>query len=380
MLTLVVAATVTYLLTPVARRIALRWGAMTAVRDRDVHAIPTPRLGGIAMLAGFAAGLLVATQMPFLGPRLSDGRQTVALLSGAVLICALGVADDKWELDALTKLAGQVLAAGVMVLGGVQMLYLPIGSLGGSDDDFPKTFVLGPVEGAVLTIALVVITVNAVNFVDGLDGLAAGIVAIAAAAFFIFSYILTVNGSLVRATTSGVVAAALVGVCVGFLPHNFSPARVFMGDSGSMLLGLLLGSSTFTLTGNVGPYSVTTDLTPTLLPLALPLAAMALPFLDVMLAIVRRTAAGRSPFAPDKQHLHHLLLERGHSHARAVLVMYLWSAVISFGATAWAFLSFQGFAVSLTAVVVVALVVTMNIPRLRRGEGTFTGLRRGVRR
>jgi UDP-GlcNAc:undecaprenyl-phosphate GlcNAc-1-phosphate transferase len=380
MLTLVVAATVTYLLTPVARRIALRWGAMTAVRDRDVHAIPTPRLGGIAMLAGFAAGLLVATQMPFLGPRLSDGRQTVALLSGAVLICALGVADDKWELDALTKLAGQVLAAGVMVLGGVQMLYLPIGSLGGSDDDFPKTFVLGPVEGAVLTIALVVITVNAVNFVDGLDGLAAGIVAIAAAAFFIFSYILTVNGSLVRATTSGVVAAALVGVCVGFLPHNFSPARVFMGDSGSMLLGLLLASTTITLTGNVGPNSVSTDLTPTLLPLALPLAAMALPFLDVMLAIVRRTAAGRSPFAPDKQHLHHRLLERGHSHARAVLVMYLWSAVISFGATAWAFLSFQGFAVSLTAVVVVALVVTVNIPRLRRGEGTFTGLRRGVRR
>jgi len=380
MLTLVVAATVTYLLTPVARRIALRWGAMTAVRDRDVHAIPTPRLGGVAMLAGFAAGLLVATQMPFLGPRLSDGRQTIALLTGAVLICALGVADDKWELDALTKLAGQVLAAGVMVLGGVQMLYLPIGSLGGSDDDFPKTFVLGPVEGAVLTIALVVITVNAVNFVDGLDGLAAGVVAIAAAAFFVFSYILTVNGSLVRATTSGVVAAALVGVCVGFLPHNFSPARVFMGDSGSMLLGLLLASTTITLTGNVGPNSVTTDLTPTLLPLALPLAAMALPFLDVLLAIVRRTAAGRSPFAPDKQHLHHRLLERGHSHARAVLVMYLWSAVIAFGATAWAFLSFRGFALSLSAVVVVALVLTMNIPRLRRGEGTFTGLRRGVRR
>jgi UDP-GlcNAc:undecaprenyl-phosphate/decaprenyl-phosphate GlcNAc-1-phosphate transferase len=381
MLTLVVAATVTYLLTPVARRIALRWGAMTAVRDRDVHAIPTPRLGGIAMLAGFAAGLLVATQMPFLGPRLSDGRQTIALLAGAALICALGVADDKWELDALTKLAGQVLAAGVMVIGGVQMLCLPIGTLGGeSADGFPKTFILGPVEGAVLTIALVVITVNAVNFVDGLDGLAAGIVAIAAAAFFIFSYILTVNGSLVRATTSGVVAAALVGVCVGFLPHNFSPARVFMGDSGSMLLGLLLASTTITLTGSVGPNAVTTDLTPVLLPLALPLSAMALPFLDVLLAIVRRTVAGRSPFAPDKQHLHHRLLERGHSHARAVLVMYVWSAVISFGATAWAFLPAGAFALSLAGVAVVAFVATMNIPRLRRAEGTFTGLRRGARR
>ena len=252
LLTLVVAATVTYLLTPVARRIALRWGAMTPVRDRDVHAIPTPRLGGIAMLAGFGAGMLVATQMPFLGPRLGDNRQTMALMAGAVLICLLGVADDKWELDALTKLAGQVLAAGVMVLGGIQMLYLPIGNLGGeSADGVSNAFVLGPVEGTVLTIVLVVVTVNAVNFVDGLDGLAAGIVGIAASSFFVFSYILTVNESLTRATLPGVIAAALIGVCLGFLPHNFSPARIFMGDSGSMLIGLLLASTTITLTGTV---------------------------------------------------------------------------------------------------------------------------------
>jgi UDP-GlcNAc:undecaprenyl-phosphate GlcNAc-1-phosphate transferase len=381
MLTLVVAAAVTYLLTPVARRIALRWGAMTQVRDRDVHAIPTPRLGGLAMLGGFGAALLVASQLPFLGPRLHDGRQTLALLSGAVLICLLGIADDRWELDALTKLAGQVLAAGVMVIGGVQMLFLPIGSLGGqSPDGAPKTFILGPVEGTVLTIVLVVVTVNAVNFVDGLDGLAAGIVAIASSGFFVFSYILTVNESLTRATTPGVVAAALIGVCVGFLPHNFSPARVFMGDSGSMLIGLLLASTTITLTGTLGPNAVDTSLVPALLPLVLPFAVMALPFLDVLLAIVRRTVAGRSPFAPDKQHLHHRLLERGHSHARAVLVMYLWSAVIAFGATAVVFLQPTTLLISLGAICVVAVVVTMNIPRLRRAEGTFTGLRRGVRR
>jgi UDP-GlcNAc:undecaprenyl-phosphate GlcNAc-1-phosphate transferase len=382
MLTLVVAATVTYLLTPVARRIALRWGALTQVRDRDVHAIPTPRLGGIAMLGGFGAGLLVATQMPFLGPRLSDGRQALALLSGAVLITLLGVADDRWELDALTKLAGQVLAAGVMVIGGIQMLYLPLGAWGGaSTDGIPNSFVLGPVEGTVLTIVLVVVTVNAVNFVDGLDGLAAGIVAIAAASFFVFSYKLTVSDSLTRATLPGVVAAALVGVCVGFLPHNFSPARVFMGDSGSMLLGLLLASTTITLTGTVAPNAVDTSLVPALLPLVLPVAVMALPFLDVLLAIIRRTVAGRSPFAPDKQHLHHRLLERGHSHARAVLVMYLWSAVIAFGVTALAFdLSTTTLVVSLVVVVAVAVLVTMNIPRLRRSEGTFTGLRRGSRR
>jgi UDP-GlcNAc:undecaprenyl-phosphate GlcNAc-1-phosphate transferase len=376
LLTAVVAAAVTYLLTPVARRIALRWGAMTPVRDRDVHAIPTPRLGGVAMMCGFGAALLVSNSLPFLGPRL-NGRDIVAVLSGAILICLLGVADDRWELDAVTKLAGQVLAAGVMVLQGVQMLFLPFGGLvGGSPGDAPGALVLGPPEGAVLTILVIVVTINAVNFVDGLDGLAAGIVAIAASAFFAFSYLLTVQEGLLRATTAGVVAAALVGVCVGFLPHNFSPARVFMGDSGSMLIGLLLATTTITLTGSVNPNDVGTDIAPALVPLLLPLAVMVVPFLDMLLAIVRRTAAGRSPFTPDKQHLHHRLLERGHSHARAVLVMYLWSAVLAFGGVAVRFLSTVALVASLVGVSLAALLLTMNLPRLRRAEGTFTGLRR----
>ena len=378
LLTAVVAAAVTYLLTPVVRRIALRWGAMTPVRDRDVHAIPTPRLGGVAMMGGFAAALMVANSLPFLGPRLQDG-DIVAVLSGALLICLLGVADDRWELDAVTKLAGQVLAAGVMVLQGVQMLFLPLGGLApGPPDDIPGAVVLGPLEGSVLTILLIVVTMNAVNFVDGLDGLAAGIVAIAATSFFAFSYLLTVEEGLLRATTAGIVAAALAGVCVGFLPHNFSPARVFMGDSGSMLIGLLLATTTITLTGSVNPNDIGTDIAPALVPLLLPIAVMVVPFLDVVLAIVRRILAGRSPFAPDKQHLHHRLLERGHSHARAVLVMYLWSAVLAFGSIAVALpVDTMTKVVSLVVVSVVALLVTMNIPRLRRAEGTFTGLRRG---
>ena len=377
LLTAVVSAAVTYLLTPVARRIALRWGAMTQVRDRDVHAIPTPRLGGIAMMGGFTAALVVANNLPFLGPRLEQ-RDLVAVLSGSLLICLLGVADDRWELDAVTKLAGQVLAAGVMVLQGVQMLFLPFGGLAGeSSDGVPGAVVLGPPEGAVLTVLVIVVTINAVNFVDGLDGLAAGIVAIAASAFFAFSYLLAVQEGLLRATTAGVVAAALIGCCVGFLPHNFSPARVFMGDSGSMLIGLLLATTTITLTGSVNPNDVGTDIAPALVPLLLPLAVMVVPFLDLLLAVVRRTAAGRSPFAPDKQHLHHRLLERGHSHARAVLVMYLWSAVLAYGAVAIAFLDTRTLVLSLAAVSVVALLLTVNIPRLRRSEGTFTGLRRG---
>ena len=367
----------TYLLTPVARRIALRWGAMTPVRDRDVHAIPTPRLGGIAMMGGFGAALLVSNSLPFLGPRL-NGRDIVAVLSGAVLICLLGVADDRWELDAVTKLAGQVLAAGVMVLQGVQMLFLPFGGLAGeAPGGAPRAVVLGPPEGAALTVLVIVVTINAVNFVDGLDGLAAGIVAIAGSAFFAFSYLLTVEEGLLRATTAGVVAAALVGVCAGFLPHNFSPARVFMGDSGSMLIGLLLATTTITLTGSVNPNDVDTDIAPALVPLLLPLAVMVVPFLDMVLAIVRRTAAGRSPFTPDKQHLHHRLLERGHSHARAVLVMYLWSAVLAYAGVAVAFLDTPTLLVSLGSVTLVAILLTMNIPRLRRAEGSFTGLRRG---
>jgi UDP-GlcNAc:undecaprenyl-phosphate/decaprenyl-phosphate GlcNAc-1-phosphate transferase len=380
LLTLAVAAAVTYLMTPVARRLALRWGAMTEVRARDVHAIPTPRLGGVAMLAGFAASLLVALHLPFLGPTFAEGNDVRALLSGAVLICLLGVADDKWELDAITKLAGQVLVAGVLVLQGVQMLYLPVGGLGGASDGSPGAFVLGPAEGTVLTVFIVVATINAVNFVDGLDGLAAGIVAIAATSFFAFSYLLAIDDNLDRATTSGIIAASLMGICFGFLPHNFSPARVFMGDSGSMLLGLLLASTTITLTGTVNPNDVSGDnIAPALVPLVLPIAVMVVPFVDMLLAIIRRTRAGRSPFAPDKQHLHHRLLEIGHSHARAVIVMYLWSAVISYAATAFVFLNTPALLISLTAVALVALLLTRKLPRLRRDEGSFTGLWR-VRR
>jgi UDP-GlcNAc:undecaprenyl-phosphate/decaprenyl-phosphate GlcNAc-1-phosphate transferase len=381
LLTLVVAAAVTYLMTPVARRLALRWGAMTEVRDRDVHAIPTPRLGGVAMLAGFAASLLVALHLPFLGPTFAEGTDVRALLTGSILIVLLGVADDKWELDAITKLAGQVLVAGVLVLQGVQMLYLPVGGLGGgASDGSPGAFVLGPAEGTVLTVLIVVATINAVNFVDGLDGLAAGIVAIAATSFFAFSYLLAIDDDLDRATTSGIIAASLMGICFGFLPHNFSPARIFMGDSGSMLLGLLLASTTITLTGTVNPNDVSGEnIAPALVPLILPIAVMVVPFFDMLLAIIRRTRAGRSPFSPDKQHLHHRLLEIGHSHARAVIVMYLWSGVISYAATAFVFLNTPTLLISVTAAALLALLVTLKLPRLRREEGSFTGLWR-VRR
>ena len=330
LLVLLVAAAVTFLLTPVARSLALRVGAIAEPRDRDVHAIATPRLGGLAMYAGVLAAFAVAHSLPALRTVFTYSDVQAIAVAGAVIVL-LGLADDTWGLDAITKLAGQVVAAGVMVLQGLQLITLPLPLVG--------SISLGP-EGVPLTVLLALVTVNAINFIDGLDGLAAGVGAIAALAFFLFSYALS-SGMVTqgiaqsRISSPTLIAVVLAGACLGFLPHNFSPARIFMGDSGSMLIGLMLAASVTSLTGNVD-YSVlpTSSAFPVLLPLLLPFAVLAVPFIDLLLAVVRRTRAGRSPFAADKAHLHHRLLEIGHSHTRAVLIMYFWTALLAFTAVA----------------------------------------------
>jgi len=330
LLVLFVAAAVTYLLTPVARRVAVRIGAMAEPRDRDVHAIPTPRLGGLAMYGGVAAAFLVAHQLPALHRVFVYSDIQAVLVAGGVIVL-LGVADDIWSLDALTKLAGQVVAAGVMVLLGLQLITLTLPGIGAIS--------LGP-EGVPLTVLLALLTINAINFVDGLDGLAAGVGAIAALSFFAFSYSLSTgrvtSGILLdRISSPTLIAAVLAGACLGFLPHNFSPARLFMGDSGSMLVGLMLAGSVTSLTGQFNFATLPASTTfPALLVLLLPLAVLAVPFVDLLLAVIRRTRSGRSPFSPDKAHLHHRLLEIGHSHTRAVLIMYFWTALLAFGAVA----------------------------------------------
>ncbi len=356
LLTLLVAAAVTYLLTPVARRVAVATGAMTEIRDRDVHAIPTPRLGGVAMFAGMAAALLIAARLPRLQAVHQEFSDPKALLLGGGVICLLGVLDDRFGLDALTKLAGQILAAGVMVLQGVQLLWLPIPHYG--------TLVLGQDTSVILTVFLVVLMINAVNFVDGLDGLAAGIVAIAALSFFMYSYQLSVHQHLDLALAPTLIAAVLAGMCLGFLPHNFHPARIFMGDSGSMLIGLLLAASMISLTGQVNPADVYQSY-PALLPLVLPLVVLAVPFVDLLLAVVRRTRAGRAPWAPDKEHLHHRLLEIGHSQSRAVLIMYMWTALLGFGAVALSIAPGRVMVLAVTGLLAVVALVLVALPRLR---------------
>ncbi|MEV0322039.1 MraY family glycosyltransferase [Streptomyces sp. NPDC050658] len=337
LLTLCITAAVTYLLTGPVRKFAIVAGAMPEIRARDVHREPTPRLGGIAMFFGLCAGLLVADHLPNLNDVFERSNEPRALLSGAALIWLIGVLDDKFEIDALIKLGAQMIAAGVMVIQGLTILWIPVPGYG--------MVLLDQGQGTLLTVALVVITINAVNFVDGLDGLAAGMVCIAATAFFLYAYRLWYGYGIEAAAPATLFAAILIGMCLGFLPHNIHPARIFMGDSGSMLIGLVLAAGAISATGQIdgdalklnfgGTRDATHAMLPVFIPLLMPLTIIAIPFADLVLAIVRRTWNGKSPFAADRGHLHHRLLEIGHSHSRAVLIMYFWSALIGFGTVAY---------------------------------------------
>ncbi|MCC5035563.1 undecaprenyl/decaprenyl-phosphate alpha-N-acetylglucosaminyl 1-phosphate transferase [Streptomyces sp. WAC 00631] len=338
LLTLCVTAAVTYLLTGPVRKFAIAAGAMPEIRERDVHREPTPRLGGIAMFGGLCAGLLVASQMSNIGEMFELSSEPRALLAGAALIWLLGVLDDKWGVDALIKLGGQMIAAGVMVWQGLTILWIPVPGVG--------SVALTPMQGTLLTVALVVITINAVNFVDGLDGLASGMVCIAAAAFFMYAYRMWYGYGVEAAAPATLFAVILMGMALGFLPHNMHPARIFMGDSGSMLIGLVLAAGAISITGQVDPdllqaatgseKEAVKSTVPVYIPVVLlPLSIIAVPVADLVLAVVRRTWNGQSPFAADRGHLHHRLLEIGHSHSRAVLIMYFWSALIGFSAVAY---------------------------------------------
>ncbi|KOG34417.1 MraY family glycosyltransferase [Streptomyces resistomycificus] len=377
LLTLCITAAVTYLLTGPVRKFAIVAGAMPAIRARDVHREPTPRLGGIAMFFGLCAGLLAADHLTNLNQVFAKSNEPRALLSGAALIWLIGVLDDKFEIDALIKLGGQMIAAGVMVMQGLTILWLPIPTVG--------NVALTQWQGTLLTVALVVITINAVNFVDGLDGLAAGMVCIASAAFFLYAYRVWVSYGIEAAAPATLFSAILMGMCLGFLPHNMHPARIFMGDSGSMLIGLVLAAGAISITGQVDPDALKLfagsekaavhQTVPVYIPLLLPLTIIAIPAADLILAIVRRTWRGQSPFAADRGHLHHRLLEIGHSHSRAVLIMYFWSALIAFGALAYSVNSASMWivlgVVFLSAIGLILLLLPRFTPRTPRWAEHF---------
>lgn len=270
------------------------------------------------MWAAMSVTMLVVSNLPLVSK--SFGRESQGIFLAGTFIMLLGALDDRFDLDAVTKSAGQALAGGILLLHGVQILWLPINGI----------LTLPPAIGQVVTVVFVMLVINAVNFVDGLDGLATGIVAICGTAFFIFSYILAVVNGFNRAGAPSLITALLVGMCIGFLPHNFHPAKIFMGDSGAMLLGLLLAASAITLTGQIDLNAISESSSrSTLLPLLLPFTILAIPLLDLGMAIVRRLRAGRSPFAADREHLHHRLLSAGNSHRRTTFILYTWTAAFA---------------------------------------------------
>jgi UDP-GlcNAc:undecaprenyl-phosphate/decaprenyl-phosphate GlcNAc-1-phosphate transferase len=361
LLTLLVTAAVTYLLTPLVRRGAIAARAMKAPRQRDVHTVPMPLWGGLAMFVGLAAGLLVADQITPLRTVLVGNRIAVGLLLAGGLIVVVGMVDDRWGLSPISKLAGQAAAGGILFWSGCQLSWLP--EPGGG------TFLLTTNQSTVLTVFLVVATINAVNFIDGLDGLAAGIVCIAAIAFFVYYYRLTqvVHPHLSEQAGPALVSALLVGACLGFLPHNSNPAKIFMGDTGSMLLGLLLAYVPISSINSLDPGSLhsAANRFPEVLPLLLPATILVIPYTDLLLAVARRVRAGKSPLAPDRKHLHHRLQDMGHPHRTSVLILYLWAALFS-AAIVWLSIARTPvFVFAVTTFVAIVALLFMSMPRLR---------------
>ncbi|WP_342743021.1 hypothetical protein [Pseudonocardia ammonioxydans] len=361
---------VTLLLTGPVRMLALKAGAVAWPRGRDVHVTPTPRWGGLAMFGGVLAGLVLALQLPALRLAYFEGStEVIGVVVATALLVGVGLLDDRYDLDAVTKFAAQVTAGGLLVLYGVQwmMIWIPLG--GGGTGISGSLLSLGQGQGVLLTVLLTVGLVNAMNFVDGLDGLAAGIGLIATLATAVFCIgLISENGNDPAAFTPALIAVVLAGACLGFLPHNFNPARIFMGDTGSMLVGVMLSAAVTSASGKLTYSDETsgTDLLALIAPILVVIGIVFIPTLDLLLAIVRRTRAGTSPFSPDKMHLHHRLLQVGHSHRRAVLLAYLWVAVIAFGAVALALVPQTWLVLAATAVALIIAFVASAVPHRSR--------------
>lgn len=317
-----IAAAVTAVASFVVLQISRRFKLAPEVRARDVHSTPTPRLGGIAMLLGvFAAFGIAGTQSEF-AALFDGGSQIWALMGACAIVAGVGILDDLLDLDWMIKLAAQLAATGLLAWKGVQIVSLPVGN----------TLIVGsPVVNFVLTVFLMTLVMNAVNFVDGLDGLVAGVAIIANAVFFVYTRLLNMQlGEDNSVTFASLIAAVLVGICVGFMPFNWYRARMFMGDTGALLVGLLMATSTVSVTGQLQPDALDINVVlASYVPIVLPIAVLALPLFDFSLAVIRRLKAGKSPFEADRLHLHHRLLDMGHSPLQAVLIFYLGTAVLS---------------------------------------------------
>jgi UDP-GlcNAc:undecaprenyl-phosphate GlcNAc-1-phosphate transferase len=362
-----VAAVVTFVTTPLVRRFVIRVGAIYKPNDRTVHKVPLPTMGGIAMYVGLVAALIASQLLPFFR-QLNLVNNSAAVLVTCTLMLGLGVIDDARGLQPLTKLVAQIFVAGVLVLLGVVLSYFWLPGFG--------LFILSGDLPVIITIVWVVAVANAVNLADGLDGLAAGMVAIAAGVFFVYSVLSP--GPLGIISQPALLAAITCGVCVGFLPWNFHPAKIFMGDAGSMLLGMLLAITTIEGVHRTITAPSSGDFAAVAGTIGVPILVLLIPFLDVTYAIIRRTRRGQGIGYADKEHLHHHLMDIGHGHSEAVLLMYLWSLLLSAGALAvW---RFDGrIRVGLILLGAATLFLVTVLPRLNRRR-THNGHRNGFER
>lgn len=299
MLAFSIALAVAYFITPRVKDLAIKLGALDAPDDRKVHTRPIPRMGGLAIYAGFVLAVLASMHI---------SREIMGLLVGGTVILIVGIIDDLKPLPARVKLLGQIVAAAVLVMFDIRIEWLtnPFGEMLYVD------YLAVP-----LTIIWVVSLTNTVNLIDGLDGLAAGVSTIAAVTILLVALQLNF-------VTVAILTAALAGSAFGFLQHNFNPAKIFMGDTGSMFLGYMLAA--ISILGAVKSAAT--------IALIVPIVALGLPILDTAFAIIRRYMSGRPIFKPDKGHLHHRLLEMGLTQKQAVLLMYVISGCLGLSAIA----------------------------------------------
>lgn len=365
-----ISAVVSFCMSWIVWKAGLKYGWYPKVRERDVHRTPTPRLGGIAMYLGVIVSLLAAW---FLFPSIagtdyfrlvfSEPGRVLAVLGGATIIVVLGVADDIWDLDWMTKLAGQIIAAGILAWQGVAIVSLPIGNTLGVGSSYMSL---------IFTVLAVVLVMNAVNFIDGLDGLVAGVAIIAGGVFFLYTFF--INRVVVQTefffNLPSLLTAVLVGACCGFLVLNWHPAKLFMGDAGALLVGFLMATSAVSVTGNIDPAAVATRqaLLPAFIPILLPFAILIVPILDFGLAVTRRLSAGKSPFSADRKHLHHRLLDMGHSHFHAVLIFYAWTATVAVGCLLFLFVDWYWVVVFVAVGFTVCAVATFAPLGRKRAE------------
>ncbi len=315
-----VAFLVTVTLTPVVRTVAIRVGAVVKPDERRVHTKATATLGGGAMLAGFLAAMAVAWQSGRFDAVFEGSTEPLGVVIAAVIIFLVGLIDDFREVSAPAKIAGMVLAGSILSVAGVSILFFRI--------PFADLVVLSPDLSALLTVLWVVGMANAVNLIDGLDGLAAGLVAIAAGTFFLYGERLSDVGVIEPGNLGPLVALITAGICLGFLPHNFHPARIFMGDGGALLLGLLMAASTISVGGSSSePFSGQVYFF--FAPLFIPLFILGVPILDTLFAIIRRATKRAGVASADKEHLHHRLMRLGHGQRRSVLILWGWTLALS---------------------------------------------------